>query len=289
MTYFEAATTASAALIDAGILPETSTLDAEVLARHAAGWDLATWLLRRSEIADEQFKQRYRGLIHRRLQREPVAYIRGVQEFWGREFLVTPAVLIPRPETEFLIEAANEFLRAHPVSQVVDIGTGSGCIAITIAIEHPSATVFAVEVSAPALEVARQNARRHAVADRVRFVQGEYLAGCPSTMDLMLSNPPYVAERDKNGLAPEVREYEPAVALFGGHDGWRHIRALLRAAATGLRADGRLVMELGYGQSERLADEVDAVAGLALESIQEDLQGIPRVAIVKRSGLSPRN
>jgi release factor glutamine methyltransferase len=282
VTYFEAATRARAALVDVGVLPETATLDADVLARHVTGWDVATWLLRRSEVATDQFNSRYAELIQRRMQREPVAYIRGMQEFWGREFLVTPAVLIPRPETEFVVEAAVEFLRSHPDAQVADVGTGSGCIAISLALEHPAATVFAIDISAAALDVARQNAHRHEVADRIRFAQGQYLAGCPDKIDLMVSNPPYVAERDRNGLAPEVREYEPAVALFGGTDGWRDIRALLLAAATSLHAGGRLIMEMGYGQEERLADEVRAVSGLALDSVRNDLQGIPRVAVITR-------
>ena len=282
MTFLEAAARARTLLIGGGILPRTATLDADLLARHALGWDLATWLAHRRETADERFIERYQHLIERRLTREPVAYIRGLQEFWGRDFLVTPAVLIPRPETELLVELGNRFLSERPRRVVVDVGTGSGCIAVTLALENPDAEVYATDVSAPALDVARDNAQRLGAAD-VRFVLGSMLDDVPRPIDLVVSNPPYVAERDKPGLSREVREHEPGVALFGGDDGWREIRTLLRQAAPALTADGLLLMEMGYGQSERMRTEIDAVGDLVLDGIAEDLQGIPRVAQVRRA------
>jgi release factor glutamine methyltransferase len=281
VTFHHATVAARARLIEAGLQPATAALDADLLARHAAGWDLATWLARRTEPASAAFHERYQPLVERRRAREPVAYIRGVQEFWGREYHVTPDVLIPRPETELLIERAGVFLKAHPHAVVVDIGTGSGCIAITLALEHPAADVYAVDISAPALAVATHNAARLG-AERVRFIHGSHLAHTPRPIDLIVTNPPYVAERDKPGLSPEVREHEPAVALFGGHDGWRDVRAILRAAPDALSIEGCLMMELGYGQSERLAEEVEQAGRLTLQQIAEDLQGIPRVAIVTR-------
>jgi release factor glutamine methyltransferase len=280
VTFSEAASTARTRLIEAGILPETATLDAALLARHAAGWDLTTWLLKRTEPSNPQFLGRYDTLIERRLTREPVAYIRGVQEFWGREFEVTPDVLIPRPETELLVEQALAFLHARTSPTTVDIGTGSGCIAITLALESPETTVYAVDVSAAALAIAQRNAMRHHAGRHLRFVEGAYLADVPPPVDLIVSNPPYVANSDRAGLAPEVREHEPAVALFGGNDGWRDIRAILREAGPALRSDGALMMELGYGQAERIGDEVSA-AELRLERIHEDLQGIPRMAVIR--------
>ena len=282
MTFFEAAAGARATLINAGILPNTATLDADLLARHAAGWDLVTWLMRRSEPADEPFLARYDGLLQRRLKREPVAYIRGVQEFWGRQFVVTPSVLIPRPETELLVEEALRVLGGQSDATVLDVGTGSGCIAITLALECPSAVVYAVDISSRALAVARENAARHHVEDRVRLIEGAYVAGTPDQIDLMVSNPPYVAEHDRTGLAPEVRDYEPAIALFGGDDGWRDIRRIVQSAARVLRPGGMLMMELGYAQAERIAGELSAADGLRLEGVRDDLQGIPRVAIVSR-------
>jgi release factor glutamine methyltransferase len=282
VTFYEAASQARARLIDAGLQSATAALDADLLARHAAGWDLATWLARRTEPADAAFLQRYQPLVQRRLRREPVAYIRGVQEFWGREFRVTPDVLIPRPETELLIERASAFLAAHPQAVVVDIGTGSGCIAITLALEHPTTAVFAIDISEPALDVARQNAVRLG-AERVRFIHGSHLAHAPRPIDLIVANPPYVAERDKPGLSPEVRDHEPALALFGGHDGWRNVRTILRTAPDVLSIDGCLMMEVGYGQSEYLAHEVEQAGRLVLQEIAEDLQRIPRLAIVTRA------
>jgi release factor glutamine methyltransferase len=283
VTFFEAAVRARKLLIDAGITPGTASWDADLLARHALGWDLATWLARRSEPASPPFIDQYERLIQRRAEREPAAYIRGVQEFWGRDFVVSPGVLIPRPETELLIELANAYLPQHPHPRVLDVGTGSGCLAITLALEHPSADVYATDISAAALAVARANAERLGASTRVQFILGSLLTGVPRPLDLIVANPPYVAERDKAGLAREVRDYEPAVALFGGEDGWRDIRLLLRAAADALVTGGVLLMELGYGQSEQLAAEIAAVAGLTLETITGDLQGIPRAAFIVRS------
>jgi release factor glutamine methyltransferase len=283
VTFYEAAVRARGLLINAGLLPETATRDADLLARHAAGWDLATWLARRGEGATDAFTTRYDHCIRRRIDREPVAYIRGVQEFWGREFRVTNAVLIPRPETELLIELAGKYLEEHPNAVVVDVGTGSGCIAITLALDYPSITMHAVDISAPALEAARDNAARLGAAGRVQFLQGSLLADVPRPVDLIVTNPPYVAERDKPGLSREVRDHEPSVALFGGEDGWRHIRTLLRTAPDVLTMQGRLLMELGYGQSETLEHEIAAVPQLVVDAIASDLQGIPRAAVIRRS------
>jgi release factor glutamine methyltransferase len=266
----------------AGLSASTAALDAELLARHLLRWDRATWLTRRSDAADDQFSDSYATLIARRAAREPVAYIRGVQEFWGRDFHVTPAVLIPRPETELTIEVAQPFLRDRPDALVVDIGTGSGCIAITLALEHPAAQIYATDISAAALAVARTNATRHG-AERIRFTQGAYLADVPHPVDLIVTNPPYVAGVDRRGLAPEVREYEPALALFGGDDGLEAVRAILEVSRRVLADDGRLVMEIGYGQDERIAAVAASVPGLALEEIRADLQRIPRVAVLRRA------
>lgn len=268
-------------LESAGVSTSTAVLDAELLARHVMRWDRATWLTRRMDAADEQFSHDYAAVIARRTAREPAAYIRGVQEFWGREFLVTPAVLIPRPETELTIEVAQSFLRDRPDALVVDIGTGSGCIAITLALEHPLARVYATDISAEALAVARTNARRLG-SDCIRFVQGAYLADVPSPIDLIVTNPPYVAGADRRALAPEVRDFEPAVALFGGDDGLDEVKAILDRSWRVLAADGRLIMEIGYGQDDRVTAATDSVPELVLEEMRVDLQGIPRVAVIRR-------
>ena len=281
MTFHEVATRARDALREVGISPPTAALDADLLARHAAGWDLATWITRRAEPADAVFVDHYQELIARRRTREPVAYIRGVQEFWGRDFEVRSGVLIPRPETELLVETALEVLGSRGTMTVVDVGTGSGCIAITLALEHPSAELHAVDISEEALVVARQNARRLG-AHGVRFVKGSYLTGAPAEIDLIVSNPPYVASTARPAIAPEVRDFEPEVALFGGDDGLRDIRMLLSQSAGALAHDGTLVFEMGDGQFEQVEDEVRAMNVFVLEELRDDLQGIPRVAVVRR-------
>lgn len=283
MTFFDVAAAARGALVTAGLSAETAARDADLLARDCAGWDLVTWLARRREIADASFIDRYRTLVARRVAREPMAYIRGFQEFWGRDFVVSSAALIPRPETELLVETALGFLVEHPTATVVDVGTGSGCIAVTLAAECAAARFFATDISAPALDVARANAVRLGVQQRITFIHGSDLDATPRPLDLVVANPPYVAEISRPALAPEVRDHEPAVALFGGVDGWREIRRLLTSASLALATDGRLMMEIGDGQCERIAEEVAAVPGLELIALLPDLQGIDRVAVVVRA------
>lgn len=282
MTYQEAAAAARVALRGVGISQDTAALDADLLARHVTGWDLATWIARRSEAADAFFEERYATVIARRLTREPIAYIRGTQEFWGRDFEVGSGVLIPRPETELLVELAVSHLSSKPNALVVDVGTGSGCIAITVALEHPSADVHAIDVSEEALTVARRNARRLG-APGINFVNGSYLAGAPTPIDLIVSNPPYVAATDRPAIAPEVKDFEPLVALFGGSDGLRDIRALLMHTVTALADDGVLMMEIGDRQAESVEQEIGDIAALSLVEIHTDLQGIPRVAVIRRT------
>jgi release factor glutamine methyltransferase len=286
VTLFEVVLQARETLARAGISASTAALDADLLARHVLGWDRARWLERRTETADDEFSQAYAALITRRGRREPVAYIRGVQEFWGREFLVTPDVLIPRPDTELVVELAAAWLNTRSQASVVDVGTGSGCIAISLALDCPHAIVWATDVSGAALRVAAANAVHLNAVDRVRFVQGSYLAGVPRPIDVVVSNPPYVAEHDAAGLAPEVVGHEPGVALFGGADGLHAARVLLQEASTGLAPDGRLFMEIGFGQYTPIEAAIADVAGLSLIEIRHDLQGIPRVVVAKRYSIS---
>jgi release factor glutamine methyltransferase len=266
----------------AGISDNTAAFDAELLARHALGWDRATWLTHRTSPADASFMESYASLIARRSTREPVAYIRGVQEFWGREFRVTPAVLIPRAETELVIEIASEFLAQQAHALVVDIGTGSGCLAITLALEHPSARIYATDISHDALHVAEENAARLG-ASHVRFTHGAYLSDIPPPIDLIITNPPYVAATSRRALPPEVEAHEPAIALFGGTDGFDTIIAILDHSEHALAPGGRLVMEIGYGQDERLEQELETRPRITLVKMREDLQGIPRVAVIQRT------
>jgi release factor glutamine methyltransferase len=284
MTVGDAVRAARAELIAAGIPDAEAALDAAGLAMIALGWDRASLLTRDTDPVPAGFTDTLATLTRRRRSREPMAYIRGYQEFWGRNFLVSPAVLIPRPETEWLIEEALAWRQSHTAAHraqplnVVDIGTGSGCLAITLACEWPDARIDAVDISTDALQVARANARQHQVDDRVRFHAGAYLAGVQPPIHLIVANPPYVPETDRASLQPEVRDHEPGSALFGGEDGLRDVRAILTAAAE--RLDGRLLMEIGAGQADAVRKAVRGTPGLSLLDIRADLQGIPRVAIV---------
>ena len=276
---------ARARLVAAGIEHGEAGRDANLLARHVLGWDRATVYTRETEEAGADFIARYDPLIERRARREPVAYIRGVQEFWSRDFAVSPAVLIPRPETELIVE---EFLARLPEDlpnrkqRVADIGTGSGCIAVTVAAERPYVEVTATDISADALRVARKNADSHGVAERIAFREAAYLTGASDTFDFILANPPYVTEREYQNLAPEVREYEPAMALVSGEDGFRDIRQIIDLSTHALAPGGMLLMEIGYEQADAVADLVQSFPALRLASIANDLQNIPRVAIIER-------
>ena len=281
---------AAQALIARGFAPEDARRDVSVLARHVLGWTMADWITNAGALSPAGFGESLQRLVLRRMTHEPVAYITGVREFYGREFVVTRAVLIPRPETEGVIEAVVtgelgnwgtgeleglEERQERPI--IVDVGTGSGCLAITTALEYPAARVIATDVSADALVVARDNARRLG-ADRVEFVESALIpAGLPP-LDLIVANPPYVPEQDRESLSPDVRDFEPALALFAGGDGLDVIRALLPDARAALKPGGVLIMEIGAGQAAAVTALV-AEAGLRLITIRPDLQGIPRTVV----------
>jgi release factor glutamine methyltransferase len=265
----------------AGIPAEGAGLDAEVLARHVLGWDRAALVARGREPAPDDFAERYAPLIVRRAAREPVAMIVGHREFWGLEFEVTPDVLIPRPETELLVEEVLEHARLSDVSRIIDVGTGSGCLAVALATELPAAEIVATDMSAAALAVARRNAARHNVDGRIRFVETDLLDGVDVRADVVVSNPPYVPFRDVATLQPEVGTYEPAQALFGGGDGLAIVRRLLASAAAGLAPDGRLMLEFGDGQEADVRD-IAHEAGWKILAIRNDLQDIARVALLRR-------
>jgi release factor glutamine methyltransferase len=269
----------------AGIPGPEAALDAEILARDVLGIDRAAWIVRQHEPAPAYFEAPYNLAISRRQRREPVAHIRGRQEFYGREFLVSAAVLIPRPETELVIEEALLLLPALGFSRrlsVIDIGTGSGCLAITLALEYPLAKYTATDVSRDALKVARANAERLDAEDRIDFREGDCFAGARGPFNVIVANAPYVANKDRSSLQPEVVDHEPEVALFAGDDGLAVIREIVRAAESGLDDDGTLLMEIGAGQLAAVAGIADETANLALVRSRADLQGIPRVAVVRR-------
>lgn len=273
-TLREALTAAARALEAAGVAEPRLT--AEVLAARAVGRERAWLYAHGDEALDAEASRQLEAWMTRRAAGEPLQYITGVQEFMGREFRVGPAVLIPRPETELVAEAALE--RMANSARVADVGTGSGCLAVTLALERPGAEVFATDISPAALELARANART--LGARVTFVQGDLLAGVEGEFDLIVSNPPYVAEAELVNLQREVREHEPRLALVAGPLGDEIYARLIPQAATRLRPGGWLVLELGYGSETPVRRMLGA--GWSEIETQRDLQGWVRVLQARR-------
>ncbi len=284
----------------------SSSLAAELLLMHVLGHDRA-WIYAHPEavlaLADAE---KFFRLVARRAAGEPTQYLTGKQEFWGLDFEVTPAVLIPRPETEHVIEVALERLgeerglkinmrtgEPSPVLRIADVGTGSGCIAVALAHELLHAEIFATDISADALQVARHNAERHGVADRVLFVPTNLLQELldrrgvsdsdARSFDLIVSNPPYVARNEADELAREVRDHEPAAALFGGPTGIELYERLIEQAAALLDERGILVLELGYNCADAVRAMLSRQRVWANVSVTKDLAGIPRVIAAERA------
>jgi release factor glutamine methyltransferase len=271
-------------LESAGIDANEAAIDARLLAQHVLGWDAARLLTREVEDAPPDFCDSFAALLARRAAREPLAYVTGLKEFWNLTLVVMPTVLVPRPETELLVEIALQlFPNRDARLSAADAGTGSGCLAIAIAKERPQASLLATDVSASALAVARLNAGRHGVSPRIEFLETDLLHGAPDPFDLIVSNPPYVPAIDAPSLQPEVRDYEPAVALFAGEDGLDAIRRLIAESVPRLNPGGSLVFEFGFGQGQAIEQLVSAAAGLRLADIRKDLQGIPRAAVATRT------
>ena len=264
----------------AAIPPDEADLDARVLAERILDWDTARYLTSANEEEPEGFAERFEALVARRAGREPTAYIVGRREFCGVDFQVTPAVLIPRPETELIVEAAlDAFSRSSGAIDIADVGTGSGCLAVTLARERPASRVLATDISSEALDVARLNARRLGVASRVELLETDLLNGVEREFDLIVSNPPYVPEHDRAQLQPEVRDYEPSRALFAGDDGLSVIRRLIDQVPGRLKPEGRLIFEFGFGQADGIRTLLSNTRSMVLLDLRRDLQGIPRVAI----------
>jgi release factor glutamine methyltransferase len=259
---------------------EEARLDADLLVAHALEVDRLHLLLKLEEpVADEELV-RARGLLQRRAAAEPVAYITGVREFYGRSFGVRSGVLIPRPETELIVDLARDHLAdREPPTRILDVGTGSGCLAITLALEMPSATVHAVDVSGEALEVARENAT--GLGAQVSFVEQDGLKAAKdgAPWDLIVCNPPYVNPAQRADLAPEVRDHEPEGALFAPEgDAHYWVRSLAEGARGWLNSGGLMLVELGYEQGPgalELGQQADPKA-----RVEKDLAGIPRVLVL---------
>jgi len=291
------------------------TLAAELLLLHVLARD-RTWLYAHpEEQVSSADAQRYFALIARRANGEPTQHLTGKQEFWSLEFEVTPDVLIPRPETEHVIEVALDRLavrerragRKQTLTgeglQIADIGTGSGCIAIALAKELPAATIYATDISSAALAVAQCNAKRHCVSDRIHFVEcnlldafldrGAIAAEFPAPhkspvtshqlplFDLIASNPPYIGRREAAALMREVRDHEPEIALYGGEEGYEFYANLIVQAAAHLKPRGVLVLELGHNSLPAVRPLLDAPAWTNV-GVTNDLAGIPRVLAAER-------
>jgi release factor glutamine methyltransferase len=260
--------------------------EAERLLRHALGWTRDHLIAHSDEPVTAEASGHFFQLLQRRRGREPLQYVLGVQEFWGMELRVTPSVLIPRPETEGLVEQTLQRFESG-FARIVDVGCGSGCIALALASALPRAEIFATEVSHRALAVARENAGRHELAGRIQFLQGDLLAplmerGLTGTFHAVVSNPPYIPDSEMLGLEPEVRDYEPRVALAAGENGLDTIQRLIPQAEEMLAPGGYLFMEIGHDSEPRVKELLSETA-LAWEKTVPDLQGIPRVFIAKKT------
>ena len=252
--------------------------DAELLVSFVIRKD-KTFLIAHSEHELSAAEQRNLDeLTQRRMTREPLQYIRGYQEFYGLEFHVTPDVLIPRPETEILVERAIEFLKPLTDPTFCEIGVGSGCISVSILYNVRAARAIAGDISIKAINVARANAVKHAVGDRIEFVESDVYSDVPVTQfDAILSNPPYVPVIDFDTLQPEVRDYEPDLALTSGEFGLNVITRLVGGAPAHLKFRGALMFEMGFNQSQTVLQMFDPAVWQTVE-ILPDLQGIPRIA-----------
>lgn len=258
-------------------------LEAGSLLAHALSRDRTYVITHGDDLVTGEQLDRFRDLIARRAAREPLQYIVGHQEFFKLSFEVTPDVLIPRPETELIVEAALELADREGSLSILDVGTGSGCIVISLLHELKNAHATATDISPSALEVARRNAQRHHVSDRVTFIEADSLSRLSQSaaFSLIVSNPPYIPAGDIATLQREVREHEPLTALLAGADGLDHIRALLRETPPLLHHNGYFIFEIGFGQGEAIEELVDRAVWHLIE-VRRDLQGIPRTVVLQK-------
>ena len=282
MTIAQAVRAAERRLRTAGV-PDPA-LDAELLLRHVLGGDRAAVLARGGEPLPGADEKRFFALVDQRAGRRPLQHLTGTQAFWRHEFVVTPAVLIPRPETEVLVEPALEKIRGRNAPVIVDVGTGSGCVALSLAAERPDAVVHAIDTSGAALAVAGENRRRLGLQARVELHQGDLLepaAPLAGRVDLVVSNPPYVDAGDLPALSPEVRDHEPRPALLAPDGPYGIYERLGAQSCRVLRPGGHLLAEVGRGMAEEVAQRFRA-AGLVETGARPDLAGIPRVVTARR-------
>lgn len=261
---------------------DSPRLQVELLLAHVLKMARMKLYLNFDRVLSEPELETLRGLVKRRAEREPLQHIVGSSSFCGFEFQVNRNVLIPRPETELLAERAWKFLEGRESSMVLDFGTGSGCLAISIALKAPAATVHAVDVSEAALAVARENSLRLGAGERVVFHISDGFAALPADFkcDLLVSNPPYIASAEIATLEPEVRDFDPMLALDGGADGLDFYRRLATEGRARLKADGKLMIELGAGQHADVSG-LFTNEGWTVEAVEKDYAGIERILIAR--------
>ena len=264
---------------------DSPELDARILIGHALGMDHTALAAADTQPLAASATAAIAELAARRLASEPVARIVGAKEFWGLSFIVTPAVLVPRPETETVVELALALIdrqgKRTRALRIADLGTGSGAILLALLSDLPDASGIGTDIDAQALAVARRNAEALGLAARARFLRGDYASALQGPFDLIVSNPPYVARRDIEGLAPEVRDHDPPHALDGGADGLAAYRAIASDAPRLLGPGGRLVVEIGAGQ-EREVERTLIQGGLAIAAVRHDLLGLARAIAAAR-------
>jgi release factor glutamine methyltransferase len=267
---------------------ENGRADAEILLAHCLGLRRIDLYVQYEKPLSGEELDRFRGFVKRRARREPVAYITGEKEFWSLALKVGPAVLIPRPETECLVEAALAVLPkdgSYGPRRVLDLGTGSGAIALALAVERPGDEIIATDLSEEALSIARENARRHGVEDRVNFLEGDWFASVKtveSRFDLIVSNPPYIRQPDLEGLQPEIRHFEPVGALDGGADGIDCLTDIILAAPSYLRPSGNLLLEIGHDQQSLLTEVVSQAGCYTDAMFLKDYGGHDRVLQLRK-------
>lgn len=260
-------------------------LAAEVLLAHTLGVSRVYLLAHPERVLTDSEWETFAQLVARSAQGEPLFYLIGEREFYGMPFKVTPAVLIPRPETEHLVDAALEWARsrayrAYTPLTFADIGTGSGCIAVALAVYLPNSRGYATDLSPEALEIARENATRHGVVHRLTFLEGDLCAPLPEPVDLLVANLPYVARSEWEELDPAIREYEPILALDGGPDGLQVIRRFLAQAPDYLRPMGAVFLEIGAGQGAAVLDLARSAFPRAVVRLLKDSAGLDRVVAI---------
>jgi release factor glutamine methyltransferase len=268
----------------------TPKLDAEILLTHLLKVRKIDLYLDHLRYLSEEEAAGYESLVHRRLQGEPVSYITGEKEFWSLDFMVNRHCLIPRPETEILIERAREIFHtwkssSHPY-RILDIGTGCGAIAICLAREIPNAHITATDISLDTLTVAKKNAERHKVLEKIEFLRGKLFTPVierKGYYDLIISNPPYIARRDLEMLPKEIGEYEPRIALSGGDDGLDFYRSIIPESIRYLTREGWLSLEVGFAEAQKVIEIVRESKGFEEITAKEDLSGIQRVVSAKKT------